>query len=323
MGARLTSRLLTFARRRRYEAVPLDLNDLIIAMAELLERTLGEHVHLTTSLERAPRPIYADASEVENAILNLALNARDAMPSGGKLIIETLNVTFDEDRDDSEFKIQAGDYVRVSVSDTGTGMSADVIRHAFEPFFTTKEPGKGTGLGLSSIYGFVQQAKGAASIYSEIGKGTTISLYLPCHGERAAHDRTAATDDDMPRAAGECILLVEDNADVRAVTVGQLEALGYEVVAVAGGAEARAALTPSHGFDLVFSDVVMAGGINGFELAAWIGEQHPRLPVLLASGYPDGVIEAGTGRRRSPPLLRKPYSRAELASRLRATLQNI
>ncbi len=316
MGARLTNRLLTFARRRRFEATPHNPNDLVNGMAELLERTLGEQITLTTSLEVAPWTILADPSEVENAILNLAINARDAMPKGGKLIIETANVAFDGADSEFGFKINAGDYVRLSVSDTGTGMPVNVLRHAFEPFFTTKEPGKGTGLGLSTIYGFVQQVNGTVTIYSEVGQGTTVNLYLPRavgDSEAAAKPKTAS---NVPMASGERILLVEDNPDVRAVATEQLHALGYTVTAAASGPEALQNLTAER-FDLVFSDVVMAGGMSGFDVARWVAAHAPGLPVVLTSGYPDGVLGAAVQDNTRPFLLRKPFSRDELARSIR------
>jgi PAS domain S-box-containing protein len=320
MGSRLTSRLLTFARRRPVEAAPLNLNEVVIGMAQLLERSLGEQVTLATSLEAAPWTVIADASEVENAILNLAINARDAMPGGGKLVIETANVTIDADSVDAGVMVSAGRYVRLSVSDTGCGMSEDVLRHAFEPFFTTKETGKGTGLGLSTVYGFVQQAHGAVTLYSEVGHGTTVNLYLP----QAALDKTAAADsrdsNSAPRASGERILLVEDNADVREVVRSQLETLGYVVSMVASGPEALAALADQDRFDLVLSDVVMAGGMSGFDVARWVQTHAPGLRVLLASGYPDAVLRSESPDEPQPEILRKPFSRAELAQALRRVL---
>jgi PAS domain S-box-containing protein len=320
MGSRLTARLLTFARRRAFVATPLNLNEIVIGMAELLERSLGEHVTLATSLEPAPWTVIADASEVENAILNLAINARDAMAGGGKLFIETANVTVDANRMDAGVVVAAGRYVRLSVSDTGCGMQKDVLRHAFEPFFTTKETGKGTGLGLSTIYGFVQQAHGAVTLYSEVGHGTTVNLYLP----QARQDHVASSNDrdgePAPRAHGERILLVEDNADVREVVQGQLENLGYVVSTVASGPDALQALGMPDSYDLVLSDVVMAGGMSGFDVARWVQVNAPGLRVLLASGYPDAVLRSEMPNEPRPEILRKPFSRAELAEALRRAL---
>ena len=230
MGARLTSRLLTFARRRRLEPVVLDLNEQVLGMAELLRRTLGETIALGTLL--APRlwSMRADPSEIENAVLNLAINARDAMPAGGKLVIETRNAVLDEATLASEVGVAPGDYVRLAVSDTGVGMPPDVLARVFEPFFTTKEPGKGTGLGLSVIYGFVKQSGGHVTIYSEEGKGTTVNLYLPRAAATAGATAAERRRRSPATATGETILLVEDNAEVRSVTARRLSNLGYSVI---------------------------------------------------------------------------------------------
>ena len=320
MGARLTSRLLTFARRQRLAAVPLNLNEIVIGMAEILERSLGQHVTLATSLEPSPWTVFADVSEVENAILNLAINARDAMPGGGTLVIETANVTIEADRIDGGATVSAGEYVRLSVSDTGCGMSDDVLRHVFEPFFTTKEIGKGTGLGLSMVYGFVQQANGAATIYSEVGHGTTVNLYLP----RSAKDQIGASggskSSQIPHATGERILLVEDSAGVREVVSNQLETLGYVVTQASSGAEAVAKLSDPGAFDLVLSDVVMSGGMSGFDVARWMQVNAPGLRILLASGFPDAVLRSENAGEPQPEILRKPFTRAELASAVRRVL---
>ncbi len=320
MGSRLTARLLTFARRREFALAPLNVNEIVIGMAELLERSLGEQIALATSLEPAPWTVVADASEVENAILNLAINARDAMSGGGKLVIETANVTIETDRMDAGVVLSANQYVRLSVSDTGCGMSEDVLRHALEPFFTTKETGKGTGLGLSTVYGFVQQARGAVTLYSEVGQGTTVNLYLP----RAEQEKRVSVDGKdsppAPRANGERVLLVEDNAEVRDVVSGQLESLGYMVTTVANGPDALQALAGQNSFDLVLSDVVMAGGMSGFDVARWVQAEAPGLGMLLASGYPDAVLRSEAPGERRPEILRKPFSRAELARAVRRAL---
>ncbi len=322
MGARLTSRLLTFARRRQLAAQLININELVIDLAELLERTIGEPITLTTSLESSPWKVFVDPSEVENAILNLSINARDAMPNGGKLIIETTNVEYASVRASDGIDIAPGQYVRLSVSDTGTGMTPDVLRRAFEPFFTTKEHGRGTGLGLSTIYGFAQQSKGAATIYSEIGSGTTVNLYLPRTEAEAADEQLKVEDGPIAIARGERILLVEDNPNVREVVRYQLEALGYAVIEADGGPAAikTLAAAPAADIDLVLSDVVMAGGMSGFDVARWIATNRPSLGIVLASGYPDDVLKAEMTDWRETRLLRKPFSRAELARTLRQVL---
>jgi PAS domain S-box-containing protein len=320
MGARLTGRLLTFARCRRYAPSRLNLNDLVLGMAELLERTLGEQISLSTTLERAPWTAVADPSEIENAILNMAINARDAMPNGGRLVIETANAAIDTERPVQDLRLPAGDYVRLSVTDTGLGMSPEVQQKAFEPFFTTKEPGKGTGLGLSTIYGFVQQLRGGVALYSEPGRGTTVNIYLPRAGETSVLDASGSEPAAVPMAQGEHILLVEDNPEVRATAVSQLEALGYIVSETDSGPTAVNMLGSERRFDLVFSDVVMAGGMSGFDVARWVRANAPKTRVLLASGYPDDVLRSEDTRHLNLEVMRKPYSRRELALALRRAL---
>ncbi len=322
MGARLTNRLLTFARRRRLEPVVLDLNEQVLGMAELLRRTLGETVALGTLL--APRlwPTRADPSEVENAVLNLAINARDAMPTGGKLVIETRNVVLDEATVANEVGVMPGDYVRLSVSDTGVGMTPAVLARVFEPFFTTKETGKGTGLGLSVIYGFVKQSGGHVTVYSEQRKGTTVNLYLPRVAGDAGHEASGASSAKRATAvAGETILLVEDNAQVRNVTARRLKNLGYAVIEAENAAGAIEHLRGNSGIDLVFSDVVMPGGMSGFDLAQWVRQNAPAIPVLLTSGFAEDVARAGEAPASDLEILRKPYSGTDLARALRKALE--
>ena len=320
MGARLTNRLLTFARRRRLDPVILDLNEQVLAMAELLRRTLGEAIALGTLL--APRlwSVQADPSEVENAVLNLAINSRDAMPAGGKLVIETSNVVLEESDVVSEVGGEPGAYVRLSVSDTGAGMSKTVLARVFEPFFTTKGPGKGTGLGLSVIYGFVKQSGGHVTVYSELNRGTTVNLYLPrvaIERERAASAKQATP---ATQRTGETILLVEDNPDVRKVTARRLQNLGYAVVEADSGARAVELLSSGANIDLVFSDVVMPGGMSGFDLAHWVQGNAPAVPVLLTSGFAEDVARAGEVPASELEILRKPYTGAELTRALRKAL---
>ncbi|MDX2158371.1 MAG: PAS domain S-box protein [Hyphomicrobiaceae bacterium] len=319
MGARLTSRLLTFARRRQFAPAMLDLNEQVMGMVDLLRRTLGEHIDLNARL--APRlwRVRSDPSEVENAVLNLAINARDAMPHGGRLIIETANVEAGEGEIGAIGKLAAGAYVRLSVSDTGHGMPPDVLVRAFEPFFTTKQPGKGTGLGLSTIYGFAQQSGGTATIYSEAGIGTTVSLYLPRAADAGA-PTLPVQEAEIPPAKGELVLLVEDNAEVREVTGSRLAELGYRVVEAESGPAALAVLGRTPGIDIVFSDIVMAGGMSGFDLAERVAAGWPGVKLLLTSGFADEVLR-GRGRPgQNLPILTKPYSRSELARAFRRLL---
>jgi PAS domain S-box-containing protein len=320
MGARLTNRLLTFARRRRLEPVVLDLNDQVLSMAELLRRTLGETIALLTLL--APRlwSVRADPSEIENAVLNLAINARDAMPAGGKLVLETKNVVLDERDVASEVGVQPGEYVRLSVSDTGVGMGQDILARVFEPFFTTKGPGKGTGLGLSVISGFVKQSGGHVTVYSEPGKGTTVNLYLP--HVAASTEETAVIGEERAKArhAGETILVVEDNTEVRRVSARRVGNLGYTVIEAENAARAIQVLSSGSKVDLIFSDVVMPGGMSGFDLARWAKQNLPSVRVLLTSGFAEDVARAGEAMAPDFEVLRKPYTADELARALRRAL---
>ena len=347
MGARLTSRLLLFARRRTLAREPINLNELVIGLAELLERTLGERITLTTSLEHELGTVIADPSEVENAVLNLAINARDAMPRGGRLLIETGHVDIRAEdsagwpaqvsrtADSLSAKAAApsvvpapGRYVRLSVADTGVGMSPEVQARAFEPFFTTKESGRGTGLGLSSIYGLAQSSGGGVTLYSEAGKGTIVNVYLPRVEAARPVDQAVAPQLVENRARpGERVLLVEDNPDVRITAHSLLEALGYEVVEAHDGQAAIDRLAgAASDFTVVFSDVVMGGTISGFDLARWLQANRPEIGVLLASGYPGEVmrdLSVGQMASRAPELLRKPYSRHDLASALRRAIEAV
>lgn len=318
-GARLTKRLLTFARRRHLAPAVINLNDQVRTMTELLRRTLGDMIELRTQFASPLWLVRADAGEVEAAVLNLAINARDAMPEGGTLAVRTDNVVLQEGETGLDDSLKAGDYVRISVSDNGIGMSKEVLSRVFEPFFTTKSIGRGTGLGLSTIYGFIKQSNGNITINSEPGVGTTVNMYLPrCDEEAAQHDETLSLATE-PHASGECILVVEDNRDVRQLTVNRLKRLGYDTVECASGVEAKAALENGQQVSAVFTDIIMPGGMTGIELATWISARLPDLPVILTTGFADeaaGKSEADTFW----PILRKPYTQKQLASMLRATI---
>ena len=319
MGARLTARLLTFARRRQLETVPLDLNQQVIGMAELLRRTLGEQVEVNTVLKPRLWQVVADPSEIENAILNLAINARDAMPKGGKLIIESDNIALDAEAARSR-ALAAGDYVSLAITDTGVGMPPDVLQRVFEPFFTTKSPGRGTGLGLSGVYGFVRQLGGAVGIDSRLGSGTRVTILLPRSIGAAAQSGATTEHSAVPCSAGERVLLVEDNAEVRQVTRTRLEHLGYKVVEAGSGPEAVAILDAGAAFDVVFSDVVMPGGMSGFDLCRWVREHRPAIRLLLTSGFADKVIEQQEVPVANVEILHKPYDRGDLAHAMRRAL---
>lgn len=320
MGARLTSRLLTFARRRHFDSTELDLNEQIAAMVELLRRALGEHIDLTTRLQPQLWLIRADPSEIENAILNLAINARDAMPRGGSLVIETANVALQDVLNIGDSDVPAGDYVRLAVTDSGTGMPPDVLRRAFEPFFTTKPPGKGTGLGLSTVYGFVRSMGGAAQILSEPERGTSVIMYLPRY-LGSGNSRTVFESDSLPRGSGEAILVVEDSADVRAIARQHLVDLGYAVVEAETGAAALDLLDSGSRVDLIFSDVVMPGGVSGLDVARKVEARSPGTKVLLTTGHSEDILREQAGQAVPWRILRKPYSRAELARAVRQALK--
>ena len=318
MGARLTERLLTFSRQRRLAPVTINLNEQVLGMAELLRRTLGEDVDFSAVLASDLWPACADPSGLENVILNLAINARDAMPRGGKLIIETRNLMLDQGKDD---KLAPGGYVLLSVSDSGTGMDPEVAARAFEPFFTTKEPGKGTGLGLASVYGFVKQTGGHAEIYSELGTGTTINVYLPKDAGVAEPQADATHAAAVDFADGQMILVVEDNPLVRRLTVRRIEELGFKVKEAESGPAALNLLTPDEQVDLVFSDVVMAGGMSGLELARYLNETRPGLRILLTTGFAEEIARGEGNGAQAPRILRKPYSQAQLIRALQEAMK--
>ena len=323
MAARLTSRLLTFARRRRLEPVNLQLNDLVLNMSELLMRTLGEPISLKTVLAEGLWPTRVDPSEVETAVLNLAINARDAMPDGGRMVIQTENASIDPAAARSETGQKPGDFVRVSVTDTGIGMPPDILARAFEPFFTTKEGGRGTGLGLSTIYGFAQQSGGFAQIYSEVGEGTTVNIYLPRADVEASTIPEKTSSEVLFSERGETILVVEDSEAVRENAMQRLEGLGYAVQEASSGAEAIAMLEQGAKVALVFSDVVMTGGVSGFDLARWIDQYRPDVRILLTSGFSAEALEDRAGGDRAIRILRKPYNRHDLSIAMRQALVTV
>jgi PAS domain S-box-containing protein len=322
MGSRLTQRLLTFARRSNLEPEVLNLNDQVVSMIDLLRRTIGETITISSVLAPDLGRVRTDASEVENAILNLALNARDAMPAGGTLIIETANATIDEAFSASiqGDRIAPGNYIRLSVADTGTGMTPEVLTRAFEPFFTTKEHGRGTGLGLATVYGFARQSGGYATIYSEAEFGTTVNIYLP------RTDQLFVEADDMltrfSATADKRILVVEDNPDVRDVTIQRLEKLGYQILASDSGPAAVELLRTDLIVDLVFSDIMMAGGMSGYDLAEWVKANLPSVKVLLTSGFSDELAKRAAREPSDLKVLQKPYAIADLAHALNEAFES-
>jgi PAS domain S-box-containing protein len=317
-GADLVRRLLAFARKQHLEPTAVDLNDRLPTIIPLLERTLGENIRVKVDPAAGLWTAQIDASQVDDALVNLAINARDAMPDGGALVIETANVVLDADYAAHHAEVVPGEYVMLAVSDTGTGMTSDTIARAFEPFFTTKGEGKGTGLGLSQIYGWVKQSGGHIKIYSELDHGTTLKLYLPRADGRdlpAAQSRL-----NEPVILGsETILLVEDNPNVRRTVVRQLKQLGYTTIEAQDGDSAYAVVAAGAVFDLLLTDVVMPGGINGYELAHKVQSLRPGTRILFTSGYTE-LAETNRDMPRMGPLISKPYSRQDLGRAIRAAL---
>lgn len=321
-GAELTRGLLAFARKQYLQPIALDLNERLPEIKHLLQRTLGADIDIRVSAGEALWSALVDPGQVDDAVINLAINARDAMPGGGHLMIETANVALSEEYAAEHIEVRPGDYVLLSVSDTGSGMPPDVVARAFEPFYTTKEVGRGTGLGLSQIYGWVKQSGGHIKIYSEVGHGTTVKLYLPrATGEAEVADETAPVSEVDPTGT-ETILVVEDNPNLRRVVVHQLQDLGYSTLEAGDAKTALQMIQSGIDCDLVFADVVMPGGMTGFELAKIIDASHPGLKILLTSGYTELAARIGNGDFHKYAVLSKPYRKAELARVLRTLLDN-
>jgi CheY-like chemotaxis protein len=318
-GADLTQRLLAFSRKQVLNPKIVNANNLIADITGLLRRTLEEHIDIETVTGAGLWNCEVDPAQLENALVNLAINARDAMPDGGKLTIETANVRLDDDYAAAQAEVKPGQYVMLAVTDTGTGMAPEVRDHVFEPFFTTKAVGKGSGLGLSMIYGFVKQSGGHVTIYSEPGEGTTIKLYLPRSTETEAAERKAATD-AVPAARGETVLVVEDDSDLRTLAVALLGNLGYQVLEAGTGAAALEQLGSTTRVNLLLTDVMLPGGMNGRELAAEAGRRAPGLQVLYMSGYTENAIVHHGRLDADAELLPKPFRRADLARAVRRAL---
>jgi PAS domain S-box-containing protein len=322
-AAALTSRLLAFSRRQALDPTPINLNNFLNGLQEFLQRTLGERIDIQTVGSAGLWQIEADVNHLESAIINLGINARDAMPDGGKLTVEAVNVSADEDYCRMNPELSPGQYVIVCVTDTGTGMTADVLNHAFEPFFTTKEPGQGTGLGLSQVYGFVKQSGGHVKIYSEVGQGSSIRMYFPRYCG-AARPADSEVQDIFPEGDKvETILVVEDDADLRAYVSDVLRDLNYRVFSASS---AQAALTillqEEPKVDLVLTDVVMPG-INGRELARRAQEIRPGLKILYMTGYSRNAVVHQGRLDEGVELLEKPISQAKLALRVREMLDRL
>ena len=347
-GSDLTRQLLAFARKQELEPQDVGVNDLIVGLAPLIERTLGENVALKVDVMAGDPRTLIDPSQLESAILNLSINARDAMNDSGKLTIETQGVYLDRFYADKNPEVVPGNYVMVAVSDNGCGMSAELLEKVFQPFFTTKAPGKGTGLGLSMVYGFIKQSGGHISVYSEVGHGTSVKMYLPRRmraGEEAVLKAVAPVEvqngsfaeptfasvtavqepAELVQAAPTKrpkILVVEDQEAVRAVACGFLEDFGYEIVEAGDGFQALAVLQEHDDIDLMFSDVVMPGGMNGFDLAQAALSLKPNLKIVHTSGYPKGaMVHQDEPRFKNGFIIMKPYRRDELQKIIKDALE--
>jgi PAS domain S-box-containing protein len=319
-GAQLTQRMLAFARKQPLQARNTDINETVSRAASMLGRMLGEDITMKLSLADDLWPALVDPSQIEDVILNLAVNARDAMPNGGQLVIETANAQLDEQYAAENVEVAAGDYVSVVVTDSGIGMSPDVIERVFEPFYTTKEVGRGTGLGLSMVYGFVKQSRGHVKIYSEVGHGTSIKLYLPRAGATAAEAMEADDRGSAAPGGSETILVVEDSATVRGVAVGLLRGLGYTVLEAQDGHAALAILRKPVAIDLLFTDLIMPNGINGQDLLRRARELRPGLRAMFTSGYSEQFLQDRKSADADVPLLNKPYRKHALAEAVRGVL---
>src|SRR5690242_2545643 len=321
-AAMLTHRLLAFSRRQPLTPEVLSANKLVAGISELLRRTLGESILIETVLAGGLWPTLADGNQLENALINLAINARDAMPEGGKLTIETANTHLDEAYARIHEEVEPGQYVGIFVTDTGVGMARETVAHAFEPFFTTKEIGQGTGLGLSQVYGFIKQSGGHVKIYSEVGEGTTVKLYLPRHrgAENVIDERPEAY--QLPRGRSELVLVVEDDPDVRDYTVEMVGDLGYSVLSAPDGASALRLLDSHRQVSLLFTDVGLPGGMNGRQLAEQALRRQPRLKALYTTGYARNAILNQGRLDPAVEVVFKPFTYSDLATKIRQVLEN-
>jgi PAS domain S-box-containing protein len=323
-GAELTRRLLAFARKQPLRPQTIQINSLVTSLARLLRRTLGENIEIALDLADDLWPVIADPAQLEAAITNLATNARDAMPNGGRLAIVSANRQLDADYAAAHVDVTPGDYAAIEITDTGTGMTPEIAERIFDPFFTTKELGRGTGLGLSMVFGFIKQSGGHINVYSESGAGTTFRLYLPRRIAAEAVTDAATSATEMPpvgaTSAGEMVLAVEDNPALRRIVLRQLRQLGYEAVE-ADSAAAALDILAREKIDLLFSDIVMPGLVDGLALARQVRTRWPHIRVVLTSGFPGTKLdEQMAALGDSVRLLSKPYRTADLARLLRETL---
>jgi hypothetical protein len=316
----LTSSLLAFSRKQSLYPKPTDVNALITDLSRLLARILGKTITLRLSRDKREIETEVDPGQLQNALLNLAINARDAMPKGGILSLYSQLRSAADPRDVLPPEIAPGDYVEIAVADTGVGMSDDALEHAFEPYFTTKSAGNGSGLGLSRVYGFAKQSGGDVAIRSRPGEGTTVSLFLPVRVSGSRSDGTNQGPREV-KGGGETILVVDDEARIRRLAVRYLNDLGYSVLEAGNATEAMEILETESEIDLVFSDIIMPGGVNGRDLRNWTREQRPEVRFLLTTGYSgEGRIKEQQSRNFGFPVLAKPYTKGELAKQIRDVL---
>ena len=317
----LTERLLAYSRQQTLLPLATDIAALIGGLEDMLRRTLGETIELGINHDPELWPAVIDQHQFENVLLNLAINARDAMPDGGTLSIVTGNDTLDMDFEDQDDTVARGDFVLVAIGDTGVGMPAEVLDKAFEPFFTTKDVGQGSGLGLSMVYGFAKQSKGHVSIDSEVGRGTTVKLYLP-RSIQAPSEKAPAEEAREFDQASERVLVVEDEEKVREVSINFLQSQGYQVFEAATGREAIEILRQNTNFDLLFTDVILPGGMNGLETAEEAQKIQPQIKVLFTTGYTETAIVENGLPDTTVALINKPYRRAELLEKVRSILDS-
>jgi CheY-like chemotaxis protein len=313
----LTHRLLAFSRQQPLDPTAVDVGRMVSGMSDLLRRTLGEQIAVETVLAGGLWRAFVDANQLEIAIINLAVNARDAMPKGGRLTIDTANVHLDEIYAAAQAEVIPGQYVLLAVSDNGVGMTTDVMAKAFDPFFTTKEIGHGTGLGLSQVYGFVKQSRGHVKIYSEVGEGTTVKIYLPRHHAEGAEGQSDVIPPAVRGRRSETVLVVEDDEDVRSYSSDTLRDLGYEVIEAPNGRAALQILNSHPEVTVMFSDIGLPGGMNGRQLAEEARRRRPSLKVLFTTGYARNAIVHDGRLDPGVELLPKPFTQAALAAKLR------
>ena len=320
-AATLTHRLLAFSRRQTLEPKAVDANRLVANMEELVRRTVGPGVTIETVLAAGLWPCFCDPHQLENALLNLCINARDAMPEGGAVTVETANTWVDQ-AGAMERDLQPGQYVAICVTDTGAGMAPEVVARAFDPFFTTKPPGKGTGLGLSMIYGFAKQSGGQARIYSELGQGTTVKIYLPRHRGKPAEDAPGEDQVQLPRAeAGETVLVVDDEPTVRMLVGDTLAELGYQAIEAADAASGLKVLQSDVKIDLLITDVGLPGGMDGKRMVDEARAKRPRLKVLFITGYAENAAVSNGRLEPGMHMLSKPFPIEKLAARIRSIIE--